>query len=172
MENEYLRVGRIAKAVGLNGEVKVFSTTSFKSIRYKKGNKLFLFIDDKYQEVTVRSYKTKDANFDTIGFEEFTTLEQADALKNIDIYCVKDEKTLAKGQYFFTDLEGCKVVGENNEDVGTVASVEEFPAQITLKVTKGDKVVYVPFIKQFIKKIDIEKKIITIIIIEGLLWNL
>lgn len=169
MENKYLRVGRIAKAVGLSGEVKVFSTTSFKSIRYKKGNKLFLLIDGDYQVVTVKSYKNKDANFDTIGFEEYTTVEQSDALKNIDIYCLKDTKNLAKDQYFFSDLEGCKVIGENNEDVGIVTSVEEFPAQITLKVTNKDKVVFVPFIKQFILDVDIKNKIIIIKIIEGLL---
>ena len=44
---KYLKVGQILKTQGLKGEVRVFSTTSFKDIRYKKGNELFILLKQK-----------------------------------------------------------------------------------------------------------------------------
>ena len=68
---QYLRVARIVNSIGLNGEIKIFSTTSFKEIRYKKGNKLYILVDNNYIPVTVKSFRIKDAKFDAISFKEF-----------------------------------------------------------------------------------------------------
>jgi len=172
MENndKYLRVARITKPVGLNGEVKVFSTTTFKNIRYKKGNKLFILINDKYKEVTIKRVKL-NGKFDTLAFEEFSSLEEVSSFINIDLFTLKDYEDLKKNQFFYSDLESCLVKDEDNNILGTVDTVEEFPSQLTLKVKikDSDKFFYVPFIKEFIQDVNIENKTIIIHLIEGLL---
>ena len=59
---QYLRVARIVNSIGLNGEIKIFSTTSFKEIRYKKGNKLYILVDNERR----RSLNEKETNTSNI----------------------------------------------------------------------------------------------------------
>ena len=58
------------------------------------------------------------------------------------------------------------MLNSNHEILGKVSKVEEFPAQITLRVQrKGKPDFFVPFIKQFIINVDIENKEIIINVI-------
>ena len=101
------------------------------------------------------------------------TPEEAKALKGYEIHVIKDQKDLEKDTYFYSDLRGCDIVDETGNILGSVSEVEEFPAQLTLRVKrKGKPDFFVPFVKQFIKSVDIENKRIVIEIIEGLLWKL
>lgn len=170
---QYLRVARIVNSIGLDGEVKIFSTTSFKEIRYKKGNKLYILVDNDYIPVTVKSFRIKDAKFDAISFKEFTSVEQVENLKNHDIFCMKDESILLKNEFYYDDLKDLKVYDEDKKEVGITIEIEEFPANLTLKIkTIEGKISFVPFNDFFIKNVDLENKAITIHVIEGLLWDL
>jgi len=172
---KYLKVGTILKPRGLNGEVKVFSTTSFKNIRYKKGNQLFIELEkDNLLPVHVKKYASKEGNIDVLQFEEYQNVNDLDPILSKDLLSVKDENILKNNEYFFSDLEGLTVLDENKNELGKVINVEEFPSQITLKVEKKDKKsFYVPFNDFFIKDINISNNYIIINVIEGLLgWNL
>lgn len=172
---EYLKVGTILKPRGLNGEVKVFSTTSFKNIRYKKGNELFIDLGDQnYLTVHIKKYASKEGNIDVLLFEEFNDINSLEPILGKDLLIVKDETVLKKDEYFFSDLEGLIVFDESKNELGKVIKVEEFPSQITLKVEKPDKkTFFVPFNDFFIKEINISNNYIIINVIEGLVeWNL
>ena len=172
---EYLKVGTILKPRGLNGEVKVFSTTSFKDVRYKKGNELFVDLGNQnYLSVHIKKYASKEGNIDVLLFEEFNDINSLDPVLGKDLLIVKDEKVLKKDEYFFTDLEGLKVLDEENNELGKVIKVEEFPSQITLKVEKANgKFFFVPFVDVFVKEVNISNNYIIIATIEGLTeWNL
>ena len=68
------------------------------------------------------------------------------------------------------DLLNLTVFDEDNNELGVVSSIEEFPSQITLKVSKKDKhFFYVPFNDFFIKDVNLEDKKLIIHIIEGLI---
>lgn len=169
----YLKIGTITKQVGLKGEVRVYSTTYFASKRYKKGNKVFIKLGNDYKELTIKTYRKLDGSFDVISFEEYPNIDSTIDLMKKDLYALKDESILDKNQFYYSDLENCLVFSADNKEIGKVVSVEEFPAQITLKCVSNNKQeFYVPFIPQFIKNVDILNKKITIEVIEGLLWNL
>lgn len=169
----YLKVGTITKQVGLKGEVKVFSTTSFAKKRFEKGNIIFIKNGNKYEEITVKTFRILNSDFYVVSFEEYPNLESTNVLLKKDLFALKDNSILDENQFFYSDLIGSSVFNENNEKIGEVLSIEEFPAQTTLCCKKEDGAkFYVPFIPQFILKIDIENKSIVIKIIEGLLWNL
>lgn len=170
---EYLRVARIVKPIGLNGELKIFSTTTFPEIRYKKGNCLYILINGEYKKVTVKEHRIKDSKFDCIKFEELNDLTSVENLNNLDIFAIKDESILDDKTYYFNDLKNLNVYDENKKEIGITSDIEEFPAQITFKI-KGlnDKFFYVPFNDFFVKEINIKESYIVIHVIEGLLWNL
>ncbi|MGM9873983.1 MAG: ribosome maturation factor RimM [Bacilli bacterium] len=166
---EYLKLGSKITAFGLKGGFKIYSSTFFQSIRYQQGNTIYIKKDEQYIPLTVKEYFTK-GNFDFIQVEEFTTIEQLSPYLSLDVYCEKDDNLTKEGYYYFSDLKKCYVYDENNNLLGKVKEVEEFPAQITLRIQReNNKDFFVPFIKQFIISIDINKQQIVIKVIEGML---
>lgn len=171
---KYLKVGKILKAQGLNGEVRVFSTTSFKDIRYKKGNKLFINKNGEMIEFVVSSFYSKGENLDVISFKNFDSIEKISPFIGCEIFAIKDNKILFENEFFYDDLIGLNVYDEDDNKIGLVASIEEFPSQITLKISLSNKkFAFIPFNDFFIKSVDLDNKKMTIHLIEGLIeWNL
>ena len=168
---EYLSLGKIVDSFGVDGTVKIYSTTSFASKRYKSGEKVFLTNpqNQERKELTVVKFRQK-APFDFVKFIEITNPEEVKELRGYEIQVNKDNRVLEKDTYYYSDLRGCKVVDENNNELGIIKEVEEFPDQITLRVSRKDKAdFFVPFIKEFIKNVNISDKIVVINVIEGLL---
>lgn len=166
---EYLSLGVIIGSFSLDGSVKILSSTDFAYDRYIEGNTLYLRKDDDITTVTVKSYRhNKDT--DVVSFNEITTVEKALAKKGYEVLIDRNEAVLPKNYYHFYELEQCDVYDQDDHFLGKVNKVEEYPAQATLKVkTKEGKLFQVPFVKAFIKKVDIKNKKITINLIEGML---
>ena len=170
---EYLSLGKIIDSFSLDGTLKVYSTTNLGEKRYKKGQSVFLFDEEKngYIEYKVLNYR-HNGLFDFVKLDGINTKEDALSKKNQEIFVIKDRNDLDEGTYFYSDLRGCKVLDNAQNTLGIVKEVEEFPAQITLRVSRKDKPdFFVPFIEQFILNVDIDHKTITIETIEGLLWE-
>ena len=168
---EYLKLGTITDSFGLDGTLKIYSTTNMGAKRYQKGSKVFLHEVDseEYFEYTVLTYR-HNGLFDFVKLENIDTKEDAFAKKGQEICVIKNREDLQDNEYFYSDLKGCAILNKNGEKLGIVKEIEEFPAQLTLRVKRDNKPdFFVPFIEQFILEIDIEKKTIKIEVIEGLL---
>ncbi len=168
---EYLSLGKIVGPFGIDGTIRVFSTTDNAPKRYKKGAEVFLYNEKtgQHTKYVVISYKMS-GKFDLVKLEGINTPEKVDEFRNNEIHVLKDTSDLEVGYYFYSDLVGCKILDQNNNELGIVSKVEEFPAQVTLRVKRNNqKDFFVPFIKQFIINVDIVNKSIIINVIEGLL---
>lgn len=167
MEN--LLVGTIVDSFSLDGTLKVFLHSSNTKKRFIKGNTLFIKTKSGEKNLfTIESYKT-NGKFVLVKFLEISTPEVASSFKGAEILCEKNYQDLDEGYYFYSDLLGCDIVNEN-KTIGKVIKVEEFPAQITLRCKRtSGKQFFVPFIKQFVKKVDIKNHQIEINLLEGML---
>ena len=171
MQEEYLLLGYITDAFSLDGTFKVLSKTDFAEKRYQKGKEIFLYQANTKQRMTVvvESYR-KGGQFDFVKVQGVNSKEEALEFKGYEIHALKDYKIVDKDTYYYVDLVGCKVVDENDKQLGVVSVVEEFPAQLTLRVKReGQPDFLVPFVKAFIKNVDIVNKKIVINVIGGLL---
>ncbi len=160
---EYLTLGRILDSHGLDGTIKIYSSSYFAKDRYKPGTEVYFLDKEEQRKVfTVVSFRTQgDINY--VRFKEITNREDAQLFKGCLIQIEKEKAVLPKGYFLFSDLEGCKIMDSKNESLGVVSKVEEFPAQITLRVHReGQRDFFVPFIDHFIEKVDIKNKTITI----------
>ena len=165
---EYLTLGKIIDTFSLDGSVKILSSTTNQDIRYKKGNKVYINIDNEVKEFTIVSYR-RSSNCDIVKFQEITNVDEAILLKGKEVLVIKNTKDLKEGYYFYSDLAGCTIVSEGKK-LGQVIEVEEFPAQLTLRCKASNgKQFFIPFVKAFIKSVSIEKKEIEINYMEGLL---
>lgn len=165
---EYLKLGKIIDTFSLDGTVKIFSTTTNQEIRFKKGKKVLIKTEEEYKEVTINSYRHSPKG-DYLRFDEIINVDEAISLKGKELFVIKDRNDLKEGYYFFSDLIDCDTISDG-EKVGKVIDVEEYPAQITLKVKANNgKIFFVPFVKAFIKSVNIESKQIDIVLLEGML---
>lgn len=168
---EYLKIGTIIGTFNLDGEIKVYSTTYFPYERFQKGNTIYIKKEEEYSPLKVENFIDKKS-FYILKVDLINSIDDAIKYKGFDLFIIKDKSELEEGLYFFIDLENCDIYDEKNNYFGKVIKVEEFPAQITLRVQKADKkTFFVPFIKQFIKDVDIENKKIVINVIPGMIWE-
>ena len=112
-----------------------------------------------------------NGQFDFVKLEGINTKEDALSYKGYEIQALKDYEHMDKDTYYFSDIVGCEVLDDKGTVLGRVSLVEEFPAQLTLRVKRerGQQDFLVPFVKAFIKNVDIKKKQIIINVIGGLL---
>ena len=170
---EYITLGRIVGIFGIKGEVKVYSSSHFSSTRYKKNKKVYLLNEKNgtREEVTISSFK-QNKNLDIVAFNEYKNANDVEKFKNYLVQIVAEDATLPKNYYHYYELMSCDVYDEDNNLLGHVKAVEEYASYQTLRVERdGQKDFLVPFVKAFIKNIDIESHKITIHVIEGLLWK-
>ena len=168
---DYLSLGTIIDSHGLDGTLKVLSCTDFAQYRYQEGNVVFLYNPNngERKEYTVVDYR-QNGRTDLVTLEGISSPEEAKKFKGFEIHVIKDNDELEEGYFFFSDLRGCNIIDEDGKSYGIVKEVEEFPAQITLRVArKNGKDFFVPFIKEFIVNVDIKKKEIVIKLMEGML---
>ena len=162
MAGEFVRVGQIVGAFGLKGELKVEPLTDADD-RFLAGTRLRLNGD----WVTVKSMRMHKGRplVKIDGIEDMTAAEklrwqylEAPPLTEADM----DE-----GEYLVEDLIGMKVVTVDGDDIGEVEDVLPYPAQDVLKV--GD--VLIPMVEEFVIEVDLEKEIITVKLLPGMLGD-
>jgi 16S rRNA processing protein RimM len=84
--------------------------------------------------------------------------DQAFGLKNKTILIPKHElPKLEKGEYYWNDLMGHKVINQQKEYLGILETFLETGANDVL-VVKGDKEYLIPFIPHVIRNVDMAKK--------------
>ena len=167
---EYVRLGKVIDAFSLDGTLKILSSSYFSDKRYPAGNIIYLLSPNNERLLyTVENYRT-NKELDFVKLKEISSKEEALERKGWFVEAVKDESVLSQGDYYFSDLEECEVFDENNKRLGKVKKVEEFPAQITLRVARDyNRDFFVPFVKEFIVSVDINSKKIVIKVMEGML---
>lgn len=157
-----IEIGKITTTHGIKGEVKVVSLSDFE--RFKKGEQVYLIINDQRIDLTIENIKKQTKNL-IIKFKEFNNINEVLSFRDLIIYSDK-RGTLKKGEYYLDSLYGLKVINIlTNEEIGIVEDILELPHGKVLVV--GDRRVMIPFEKAFIK--DVSTDTILVEPIEGLL---
>lgn len=166
---EYIKIGQITKAFGIKGEVRVFPYTGFIEERFKVNNEILLYFNNEYLKVTVEKV-SKYKNLLNIKFKEYNNINDIEKFNRSDLYIHKSNlHKLANGEYYVFELIGLKCNDQNNNYLGEVIEVVEGIAHNNLRIKNDDRTFLVPNISEFVKKVDLENKLISINVIEGLL---
>ena len=166
---EYTKIGGVANTHGLKGTLKVKSFTDFQEERYKKGNTLYIFFKNEYIPVTVTNAKTVK-NLEYIDFKEYSNINEVEKFKGSELFIAKDDihEIVEEDAFYYKDLIGCEVVTDGS--IGIVKDIREYPQGEYLVIdTQEKKNVLIPFMKRFVKEVDLEKKLIYLSEWEGLL---
>lgn len=165
---DYIEVGKIVGTHGIKGELKVLSDSDFKSERFKKGNLLYLKINNEYIEVKISSYRPHK-NLDLITINNLFDINEVLKYVNKDLYVKKDQlEKLNINEYYYTELIGLEVVSLENELIGVVKDIMRLPqGEVLVVYNSSNKRILIPFVDEFI--VEVKNKII-VKVIEGLIW--
>lgn len=167
MEN-YFVVGNIVNTQGIKGELRIMPTVDDVA-RFKELDRIF--VDRKgsikeYEIENVRFHK----QFVLLKLKGIDDMTSAEALKgsvakiteNMVVPCKEDE-------YFLKDLYDMEVVTVEGEKLGIITDIIFTGANDVYTVTNDDGTdILIPAIKDCIIKVDVENKLMTVKLLEGL----
>jgi 16S rRNA processing protein RimM len=174
--SENLKVGRIVNTHGLKGQLKVEVLTDFEQ-RLAKGRRLRL----KDDWVTVEASQWQDKRM-LVKLSGIDSIDAAKALQWEYLYAAPGEEIeLEEDEFFVEDLVGMKVVTTDGDELGEIEAVEAYPAQDILvissdntpnsKLQTPNSPLMLPFVEQFVKKVDFDTETITVELLEGMLGD-
>ena len=163
-------VGRIVNTCGLKGEVKVINSSDFKKERYKKGNVLNIVNEEKNIniELTVSSYREND-RFIYLKFKEINNINEAENYKESYIM-VEAEESKDDDVFYHHELLNMTVY-YNEKELGIIEEISDNGRQDLIRVVGDNINILIPFMNEFIEKIDVNEKKIILKNLEGLLWK-
>lgn len=155
-----LRVGRLVKAHGLKGAIKLELYTDDPDGRFTPGATFTLQVPDASpwhgKHLTVREFRWMNSHA-VAFFEGVDDRDAAEELIRAILWIDQDEEAAPAEDDAWYDhqLVGLDVV-RDGDVVGRVARVDHFPAQDLLIVkADGDREVLVPFVKAIVPEVDI-----------------
>ena len=154
-----LRVGRLLKAHGLKGAIKVEMYTDDPAARFVPGSVYTLQVPDESEWLgkTLTLIELKWYNDSPVAFFEGIT-DRTGAESLIKAILWVDEETDSRpaedDAWYDYQLVGL-TVRRDGVAVGTIARVDHMPAQDLLIVDTGDREVMIPFVKAIVSSVDI-----------------
>jgi 16S rRNA processing protein RimM len=152
-----LRVGRLVKAHGLKGALKLELYTDNPERRFHTGAAFTLQVPEASpwhgKDVTVREYRVMNGN-PVVFFDDVDDREAAESLVRAILWIDQDDDEVEDNAWFDHQLVGLDVVRDGTV-VGRVVRVDHFPAQDLLIVKSGEHEVMVPFVEAIVPKVDV-----------------
>ena len=159
-------MGRLLKAHGLKGAIKLELYTDSPNERFTKGAVLQLQVPEESpwfgKTVTVQELKWFNTS-PVLFLEGITDRDQAEGLIKAILLIDQPLDALSPEPEAWYDhqLVGLKVL-RNGVEIGTLVRVDHMPAQDLLVIKLEDKEVLLPFVKAFVPKVDVSAGLIEI----------
>ena len=163
---ESILIGKIVNTHGIKGEVKLYPYTD--DIDNLSKIKEVYFDENLNNKHKVKNCKIQK-NMLIMKLEGINIVEEAAKLKDTNLYIIKEDISDIEDTYYIEDLIGMDVIDENENLIGTITYVFNTGANDVYEIKSVDnKEVYIPAIKDVVKKVDIKNKKMYIEMMEGL----
>ena len=165
---ETVAVGRVLRPHGVRGEV-VVEVLSDVPARFKKGSRL-TGVREGVGKITLtvaaaRVHKTGAV----VRFEGYEDRDRAGELRGLDLEVPRAEVPKAsRGTYYQFELLGC-LCRDHGAELGRVVEVVEDGGGVMLIVEGEGRRIPVPFVKEFLRRVDVAAGTIDLDLPEGLL---
>lgn len=162
---QQLRVGRLTKAHGLKGALKLELFTDDPDKRFTPGSVFTLQVptSSPWHGKTLTLAELRWYNGQPVGFfEGIADRTGAESLVKAILWIDQDaDEADEPDAWYDFQLVGLRALRDGAE-VGTVARVEHFPAQDLLVIRAGEREVLVPFVSAIVPSVDITAGTVTI----------
>lgn len=160
---EKIYIGKIVNTHGIKGEIRILSNFDFKENAFRVGS--HIIVDDEIYKIN--SYR-KHKQFDMITLDGYNDINDVLFFMKKKVYKQKGELHLSKDQILDEDLITYTVIDKTKKS-GIIKEI--FYASPTNKILRVEfeKEVLIPLASPMIKKINQDKKIIEVELIDGMI---
>jgi len=163
-------MGKIVNTHGIKGEIKIYPYTDDPA-RFEHFSYILIEgeAEKKFKVSSVRVHKNM-VLLKLSGFNDINTVQK---FMDKAIYLYRNDIEALDGDdegHYVVDLIGCDIIDAEGTVLGVLKDVLQHTAQDLYEVAMpSGGVFYIPVVDEFVKNIDIEKRQITVKIIEGLI---
>ena len=159
-----IKLGKVTAPQGIKGEVRVYPYTD-EITRFSEIEAVLL--DGQKRKIQNARYMK---NMAVLKLEGIDDRNAAEAIRGKELLLSKEDLwEQPEDTYFIDDLLGCSVASEDGSSVGMLKSIISRPAQDLYEIERADGSTFLlPAVKEFIKNVDLDNRIITIHLINGL----
>lgn len=160
---DYIYIGNLVNTHGIKGEVRIISNFKYKKLVFTKDFKIYIGRNKK--EMIINSYRFHKI-YDMITFKGINDINEVLEYKGSKVYINKND--LKIDGYFNEEIIGLKAY-MGSKYIGVVSDILETKAHEILEIKKDKTKNLIPYIDEFILKVDLENKEIHIKEMEGLI---
>ncbi len=163
----YIAAGRVAQAHGRDGWVRVvvYSGLPDRFVRVK----VVFFETDRGMEGKILAGVRVQSGSVLLKLKDVDTREAAKKLVGKEIFVLEEEKIeLPEDTYFIHDLIGLQVFDIQGNPVGTVSEVLTGTGNDVYVVKSAEREVLIPAVGEFVRQIDLKKRIMIVRLWEGM----
>ncbi len=150
---DYVYLGKITNTHGLKGEIKIISDFLKKELVFKPN--FNIYIGEEKQREVINTYRVHQ-KYDMITLVGIDNIDDVIKYKGKDVYILKKDLMLDDKEILVEELKGFKIVN-NGISYGKVIDIYKTKSSILLYVEYKNNY-YIPYLGEFIKNINKEKK--------------
>lgn len=168
---EYFEIGQIVNTSGLKGVIKVKPFTD-DITKFNNLKTIYISIKKELKEFKIEQVRF-NKNMVFLKLEGIDRVEEAENYRNLYLKIKRDKnEKLEENSYYVVDIIGCKVYTDLQEELGEVVDVFSTGSNDVYVVKDNlGKQILLPAIKDVIRNVDIQNKIIIVHLLEGLIWK-
>lgn len=148
---EKIQVGKVLKAQGIKGEIKIGCSLDSASMMSKVDA---LFVGAK--SYTVLKMRT-DGAFCYALLKGVEDRNMAEELRNLPVFAIKNQLSIPSDRYFIEDLIGCEILNQKEQVLGTVVELLQYGAADVF-VCEGQVNFSFPFLKDVVSSVNVISK--------------
>ncbi|GIP36785.1 ribosome maturation factor RimM [Paenibacillus sp. J31TS4] len=172
MSGKLYNVGKIVNTHGTRGELKIVLQTDFPEERFEPGSRLLLIDPAQSTELPVVVEAGRpQKNVYLVRFSGLNDINLVEKYKGWSIKIREEDMgELEEGEYYHHQIVGCTVRTEEGEELGTVSEILTPGANDVWVVARpAGKPLLLPVIDDVVLSVDVQEKLITVRLMEGLL---
>jgi 16S rRNA processing protein RimM len=172
LANEWYTVGKVANTHGLRGELKIVSQTDFPEERFRPGSRLTMMDPNQTEQIEVEVASSRNhKNTYIVKFKAWNEINDVEKYKGWFLKINEEQRfELPEHEYYYNEIIGCHVVSEEGLELGVIQEILSPGANDVWVVQPATgKAVYIPYIEDVVKQVDVRNKQVVVHILEGLL---
>src|ERR1041385_126628 len=167
-EDAFVTIAKIVRTQGRKGEVAAALLTDFPE-RFETRRRLFALCESAPRRELQLEEHWFHKGMVVLKFAGVDSISEADALAGCEIQVPRSERAeLGEDEFYVSDLSGC-VETDSGREIGRVKDVQFGSGEAPLLVVQGVKELLIPFAAAYIEKIDLERKLVSMKLPEGML---
>ena len=165
---KFFEIGKIVKSFGLRGRIKAVSYLESND-KLQDLDELYIgYGNEKKWPFKLKGIQSRGKSF-FLEIEGVENLQSANALIGCQVLIPTDKlEELPEGEYYWRDMIGLKVVTEEGNILGVIEAIFPTGSHDVYVCSGGEREVLLPGIADVIRRIDIDRGMMVVRLLEGL----